>query len=51
MEENLIEGMCCDCLYGYGHCCDYSENPDCEFYRENGKCWVPYTINGDEKRQ
>lgn len=46
--NNAIEGMCCDCLYGDGQCCDYSENPDCEFHQENGKCWVPYNINKDE---
>lgn len=51
IEEILIEGMCCDYLHNeIGNCCDWSENPDCKFYREDGKCWVPYTRNGKEEK-
>lgn len=37
----IIEGMCCDCIYGE-RCCDYSENKECERYKEDGSCWMPY---------
>lgn len=36
-----LEGMCCDCAHG-GPCCDYNENINCEFWREDGSCWQPY---------
>jgi len=49
--SNAIEGMCCDCLYGGEKCCDYSENPECEFYQQDGKCWIPYDIKGEKDNE
>lgn len=41
-ESNAVEGMCCDCANG-GPCCSWDENEDCQYRKENGTCWVPYT--------
>lgn len=38
-----VEGLCCDCAHG-GPCCDWSENEDCQHKKEDGTCWVPYTV-------
>ena len=40
--ENAVEGMCCDCAHG-GPCCSWDENEDCQYRKEDGTCWVPYT--------
>lgn len=39
---NAVEGMCCDCAYG-GPCCSWDENEGCQYRKESGSCWVPYT--------
>lgn len=39
---NAVEGMCCDCAHG-GPCCSWDENEDCQYRKEDGTCWVPYT--------
>ena len=41
-ESNAVEGMCCDCAHG-GPCCSWDENEDCQYRKEDGTCWVPYT--------
>ena len=43
VEDDCVEGMCCDCAHG-GPCCDWSENEDCQHKKEDGTCWVPYTV-------
>lgn len=51
--EDAVEGMCCDCVRG-GPCCDWEENVDCQYRKEAGTCWVPYTkedSNMDQKVQ
>lgn len=40
---NAVEGMCCDCAHG-GPCCSWDENEDCQHRKEDGACWVPYTM-------
>ena len=40
---NAVEGMCCDCAHG-GPCCSWDENEDCQHRKEDGVCWVPYTM-------
>ena len=51
-EDKPIEGMCCDCIHG-GPCCDYTENVDCFYQKEDGSCWIPRTFffasKGDRK--
>lgn len=43
-ETNTIEGMCCDCAHGGpGPCCSWDENEGCQYRKEDGSCWVPYT--------
>lgn len=42
MDDNAVEGMCCDCAHG-GPCCSWDENEDCQYRKEDGTCWVPYT--------
>jgi hypothetical protein len=42
VEDDAVEGMCCDCTHS-GPCCDWSENEDCQHKKEDGTCWVPYT--------
>ena len=42
MDDNAVEGMCCDCAHG-GPCCSWDENEDCQHRKEGGTCWVPYT--------
>ena len=43
-ETNTIEGMCCDCAHGGpGPCCTWDENEGCQYRKEDGSCWVPYT--------
>lgn len=39
---NSVEGMCCDCAHG-GPCCSWDENEGCQYRKEDGSCWVPYT--------
>lgn len=34
-----VEGLCCDCQHG-GPCCNFQENEDCSFRKEDGSCWV-----------
>ena len=48
---NAIEGMCCDCAHG-GPCCSWDENEGCQYRKEDGSCWVPYTeeANMDKPR-
>lgn len=41
--DSAVEGMCCDCVRG-GPCCDWGENMDCQHRKEDGTCWVPYTV-------
>lgn len=41
--DNAVEGMCCDCAHG-GPCCSWDENEDCQHRKEDGACWVPYTM-------
>ena len=50
-ETNAIEGMCCDCAHG-GPCCSWDENEGCQYRKEDGSCWVPYTeeANMDKPR-
>jgi len=43
MMINAVEGMCCDCAHG-GPCCSWDENEDCQHRKEDGACWVPYTM-------
>ena len=45
-----IQGMCCDCIVG-GPCCDYSENTECPYQKEDGSCWVSFNsdISDEEK--
>lgn len=43
MDDNAVEGMCCDCAHG-GPCCSWDENEDCQHRKEDGTCWVPYTM-------
>lgn len=31
--------LCCDCAHG-GPCSDYSENPKCLHWKEDGSCWT-----------
>lgn len=40
--EDDVEGMCCDCAHG-GPCCSWDENEGCQYRKEDGSCWVPYT--------
>lgn len=41
---NAIEGMCCDCAHGGPvPCCSWDENEGCQYRKEDGSCWVPYT--------
>lgn len=42
VEDDAVEGMCCDCAHG-GPCCSWDENEDCQYRKEDGTCWVPYT--------
>ena len=42
VEDDAVEGMCCDCAYG-GPCCSPDENTNCADRKEDGTCWVPYT--------
>ena len=48
---NSVEGMCCDCAHG-GPCCSWDENEGCQYRKEDGSCWVPYTeeANMDKPR-
>lgn len=39
---NAVGGMCCDCAHG-GPCCSWDENEGCQYQKEDGSCWVPYT--------
>lgn len=39
---NAVGGMCCDCAHG-GPCCSWDENEGCQYRKEDGSCWVPYT--------
>lgn len=50
-ETNAIEGMCCDCAHG-GPCCSWDKNEGCQYRKEDGSCWVPYTeeANMDKPR-
>lgn len=41
--EDAVAGMCCDCAHG-GPCCSWDENEDCQHRKEDGACWVPYTM-------
>ena len=43
-EDNLIFGMCCDCIM-LGPCCSWDENESCPRYKDDGSCWVP--ANGE----
>ena len=45
-SNNAVEGLCCDCAHG-GPCCSWDENEDCQFRKEDGACWVPYTKKED----
>lgn len=40
--EDAVAGMCCDCTHG-GPCCSWDENEGCQYRKEAGSCWVPYT--------
>jgi hypothetical protein len=41
-ENNLVDGMCCDCQHGTSKTCmDYSENDHCTHKKEDGSCWTP----------
>ena len=40
--EDAVAGMCCDCTHG-GPCCSWDENEGCQYRKEDGSCWVPYT--------
>lgn len=40
-EPEPVPGMCCDCIMD-GPCCDYSENPDCPYHKEDGSCWTAF---------
>lgn len=42
VEDDVVEGMCCDCARG-GPCCSPDENTDCADRKEDGSCWIPYT--------
>ena len=42
VEDDAVEGMCCDCACG-GPCCSPDENTNCADRKEDGTCWVPYT--------
>lgn len=42
VEEDSVEGMCCDCAHG-GPCCSWDENESCPHRKEDGTCWVPFT--------
>lgn len=39
-EDNLIFGMCCDCIM-QGPCCSWDENESCPRYKDDGSCWIP----------
>ena len=39
---DTVKGLCCDCVYGDGQCCDYSENETCKRRKEDGSCWEAY---------
>lgn len=41
-KTDAVAGLCCDCVHG-GPCCDYSENESCEYRKEDGSCWAPYS--------
>lgn len=42
--EDAVAGMCCDCAHGGpGPCCSWDENEGCQYRKEDGSCWVPYT--------
>ena len=43
-----IEGLCCDCQRGgpTWPCCDFQENEDCDFRKEDGSCWVSLDAEG-----
>lgn len=41
-DSGGMEGMCCDCAHG-GPCCDFSENPGCPFWKQDGSCWEALT--------
>ena len=40
--EDAVAGMCWDCTHG-GPCCSWDENEGCQYRKEAGSCWVPYT--------
>lgn len=42
VDDDAVEGMCCDCANG-GPCCSWDENEGCQYRKEDGTCWVPYT--------
>nr|DAL91090.1 MAG TPA: hypothetical protein [Caudoviricetes sp.] len=42
VAEDAVAGMCCDCAHG-GPCCSWDENEGCQYRKEAGSCWVPYT--------
>mgnify|MGYP005971908713 CR=1 FL=1 len=42
VDDDAVEVMCCDCAQG-GPCCSWDENEDCQYRKEDGSCWVPYT--------
>lgn len=51
VDDDAVEGMCCDCANG-GPCCSWDENEGCQYRKEDGSCWVPYTeeANMDKPR-
>lgn len=49
-EDNLIFGMCCDCIM-HGPCCSWDENESCLRYKDDGSCWMPANCEEGERNE